>query len=71
MLVGDLIYNDGFVLIASYAVYNYTEGKGWYQTMPVFSSKTDRGKPKDKILDMKIKYITVNNGTIIIVAERS
>lgn len=70
MLVGDLIYIDNFNLTADYAIYNCAEGKFWYQERPVFNSKTDRGKPKDKILDLEIKYITVQNNVIIIEAKK-
>jgi len=42
----------------------------WYQERPVFNSKTDRGKHKDRILDLEIKYITVQNNVIIIEAKK-
>lgn len=42
----------------------------WYQERLVFNSKTDRGKHKDRILDLEIKYITVQNNVIIIEAKK-
>ena len=69
MLVGDLVYNDDFD--CNYRIYDCTE-KQWADGAPiVFSTKIDGfTKPLNSILDMTIKYITVNENAIIIEASR-
>lgn len=73
MLVGDLVYNDDFGCNCNYEIYDCTEeGKQWGDGAElIFSTKT-KGfrKPLDCILDMKIKYITTNEMTIVIEATR-
>ena len=63
MLVGDLVYSDYFDCNCNYEIYDCTEdGMQWGDGAEVlFSTKTDGfRKPLDRILDMKIKYITSN-----------
>lgn len=71
MLVGDLVYNDNFDCNCNYEIYDCTEdGKQWGDGAElIFSTKVDGfKKPLDSILDMKIKYITTSEMTIIIEA---
>lgn len=75
MLVGDLIYNDDFECNCNYAIYDCTEeGKQYGDGAEcIFSTaKNGCGKPLATILDMKIKYITVDisNGCMIIEGTR-
>jgi hypothetical protein len=73
MLVGDLVYNNDFDCNCNYEIYDCTEdGKQWgNSTELIFSTKVDEfKKPLDSILDMKIKYITTSETTIIIEAIR-
>ena len=73
MLVGDLVYNDSFDCDCNYEIYDCTEeGKQWGDGAElVFSTRVDGyKKPLDSILDMKIKYITTSEMTIIIEAIR-
>lgn len=69
MLVSDLVYNDDFDCNCNYEIYDCTEeGK---RAEVIFSTKIDGfKKPLDAILDMKIKYITTNENTIIIEATK-
>lgn len=71
MLVGDLVYNDNFDCNCNYEIYDCTEdGKQWGDGAElIFSTKVDGfKKPLNSILDMKIKYITTSEMTIIIEA---
>ena len=73
MLVGDLVYNDDFDCNCNYEIYDCTEdGKQWGDGAElIFSTKVDGfRKPLDRILDMRIKYITTSEMTIIIEATR-
>lgn len=73
MLVRDLVYNNDFDCNCNYAIYDCTEnGKAWGDGGElIFSTLIDGyGKPLDKILDMKITYITTNKDVIIIEATR-
>lgn len=73
MLVGDLIYNDEFDCNCNYDIYDCTEeGKQWGDGAElIFSTKINEfKKPLDNVLDMKIKYITTDECTIIIEATR-
>ena len=73
MLVGDLVYNNDFESNCNYEIYDCTEdGKQYGDGAEViFSTKTDGfKKPLDSVLDMKIKYITTNEHSIIIEATR-
>lgn len=70
MLVGDIIYNDEFDFNANYAIYELHNEKCWHELEPIFSTKKDGfKKPLDKILDMKVEYITVDDMTLIIEAS--
>ena len=72
MLVGDLIYNNDFDVNCNYEIYDCTEeGKPWYESEMIYGTMRDGWKkPLDKILDMKIKYITTNHQSIVIEATR-
>ena len=72
MLVGDLIYNDDFDANLNYAVYDCTEdGKQWHNSKVIHSTKENGySKPLDKILDMKVKYLTIENDCLIIEARK-
>ena len=73
MLVGDLIYNDDFDCNCNYAIYDCTEdGTQWSDGAELIFSTEINGftKPLNKILDMKIKYITISEMVIIIEAIR-
>ena len=56
MLVGDLIYNDDFLVNTNVAVFD-SRRDGWH-------------KPQAAILDLKIKYITTDDNCIIIEGKR-
>ena len=70
MLVGDLVYSDDFDCNCNYAIYDCTDGTQYGDGAEcIFSTvKNGYGKPLDRILDMKIKYITVDisSGCLII-----
>ena len=73
MLIGDLVYNDDFDCNCNYEIYDCTEDEKQWGTCAdvIFSTKTNGfTKPLDAILDMKIKYITTNENTIIIEAKQ-
>jgi hypothetical protein len=73
MLVGDLVYNDDFDCNCNYEIYDCTdEGKQWGDGAEVIFSIKANGfkKPLNRVLDMKIKYITTNENSIIIEATR-
>lgn len=73
MLVGDLVYNDDFDCNCNYEVYDCTEyGKQYGDGAEVIFSTKVNGftKPLNSVLDMKIKYITTSEMTIIIEATR-
>ena len=71
MLVGDLIYNNEFDCNCNYEVYDCSENdKEWGNGAELLVSTKRNGfqKPLDSVLDMKIKYITINNNVLIIEA---
>ena len=73
LLVGDLVYNNYFDCNCNYEIYDCTEDGLQYGDGAeiIFSTKIDGyHKPKDEILDMKIKYITTDKYTIVIEATR-
>lgn len=72
MLVGDLIYNDDFDANLDYAIYDCTEdGKQWHNAEVIHSTKeNNHRKPLDRILDMKVKYLTIENNCLIIEARK-
>lgn len=73
MLVGDLVYNDDFDCNCNYEIYDCTENNKQYGDGAeiIFSTKINGfKKPLNSILDMKIKYITTNEYTIIIEATK-
>ena len=73
MLVGDLVYNNDFDCNCNYEIYDCTEdGTQWGDGAKLICSTKVNGfkKPLDSILDMKIKYITTSELTIIIEATR-
>ena len=73
MLVGDLVYNNDFDCNCNYEIYDCTEdGKQYGDGAEIIFSTKINGfkKPLDSVLDMKIKYITTNEHSIIIEATR-
>ena len=71
MLVGDLVYSDDFDCNCNYDIYDCTEaGKQYGDGAELILSTKRNGfrKPLDRILDMKIKYITTQDSTIVIEA---
>ena len=74
MLVGDLIYNDEFDCNCNYDIYDCTKnGVAWGEggAELLFSTKRDGfKKPLDRVLDMKIKYITTDDHAIVIEAKQ-
>lgn len=72
MLVGDLIYNDDFLVNTNVAVFDCSgTDASWHDKEAVFDTRKDgRYKPRAAILDMKIKYITTNGDCIIIEGEK-
>ncbi len=69
MLVGDVIYNDGFDFNANYAIYKYKPDTSWQESEPIFSTAKDGyGKPLNAILDLKVKYMTIHGKVLIIEA---
>ena len=74
MLVRDLVYNNDFDCNCNYEIYDCTEkGKTWGDdgSELIFSTYRDGYEPPaNEILDMKIKYITTKEMTIIIEAKR-
>jgi len=72
MLVGDLICNNEFDINCAYEVYDCSNGKDWQDGAELlFSTRRDGySKPLDKVLDMRIGYITINNNSIIIEAVK-
>lgn len=71
MLVGDLIYNDEFDCNCNYAIYDSSDGKQYGDGAElVFSTVRDGyGKPLNRILDMKVSYITIQESCLIIEAK--
>lgn len=72
-LVGDLVYSDDFDCNCNYDIYDCTEdGKQYGDGAElIFGTKRDGfGKPLDRVLDMKIKYITTQGSTIVIEATK-
>ena len=61
MLVGDLVYSDDFECNCNYDIYDGSDGKRLEDGAKlIFSTKRDGfKKPLDRILDMKVKHITV------------
>jgi len=73
MFVRDLVYNNDFDCNCNYEIYDCTEKGKLYGdgAEVIFSTKTDGfKKPLDSVLDMKIKYITTDEQSIIIEATR-
>ena len=71
MLVRDLVYNDDFDCNCNYEVYDCTEsGMQWGDGAELLFSTKVHGfkKPLNSILNMRIKYITTTEMTIIIEA---
>lgn len=70
MIVGDLIYNDDFDTNLNYAIYDCKDGKQWHKANVLWSTKENGfHKPLDKILDMKVGYVTIDNNVLIIEAN--
>ena len=72
MVVGDLVYNDDFDCNCNYDIYDCSDGKQYDNGAElIFCTQRDGfNKPLDRILDMKIKYITTQNSTIVIEAAK-
>ena len=72
MLVGDLIYNDDFDCNCNYEIYDCTEDdQCWTSGAKLIFSTKGNGfkKPLNSILDMQIRYITINISEMAIVIE--
>ena len=72
VIVGDLIYNDDFDCNCNYEIYDCTEhNKCWNDGAElIFNTKVNGfQKPLNSILDMRIKYITINIAEMAIVIE--
>ena len=71
MLVGDLVYNNDFDVNCNYEIYDCTNVESWHEAEMIYGTMRDGwSKPLNKILDMKIKYITTNHQSIVIEAAR-
>lgn len=72
MLVGDLIYNDDFLVNTNVAVSDCSgTDASWHEKEAAFDSRRDGWhKPLAAILDLKIKYITTDDNCIIIEGEK-
>lgn len=71
MLVGDLIYNDDFLVNTNVAVFDCSgTDASWHEKEAVFDSRRNLHKPLDAILDLKIKNITTDGDCIIIEGEK-
>ncbi len=70
MIVSDLVYSDDMDFNANYEIYDCTEDGKQYGdgAERIFCSRTDGYKPMSAILDMKVKYLTINENTLIIEA---
>ena len=70
MVVGDLVYNNDFDCNCNYAIYDCSDGKQYGDGAKlIFSTKKDGfDKPLNWILNMKIKYITIQDSAIVIEA---
>ena len=68
MIIGDIVYNDTFDFNANYAIYKCDENTTWDEAgKPIFSTKYNGyGKPLATILDLKVKYVTIRDNTLII-----
>ena len=73
MLVGDIIYNDYFDCNCNYAVYDCSEKGAVHDDGGKLVSSTLRDgyrKPLDAILDLEVRYLTINNNVLIIEGEK-
>lgn len=72
MVVGDLVYNDDFDCNCNYDIYDCSDGKQYGDGVELFfcTKRDGFNKPLDRILDMKIKYITTQDSTIVIEAAK-
>ena len=71
MLVREFICNKEFDCNCNYEIYDCTEkGKQWHCADIIYSTRIiNLNKSLDKVLDMKIKYITTDDSCIIIEGE--
>ena len=64
MILSDVIYNDDFDINCNFSVYSGIWNDGG--NLLWSTVKDGYEKPKDELLDRKIKYLTVNNNVLII-----
>ena len=68
LCVGDLIFDDDVELNCHYAVYDCRYGESWQKAEVLYDNETDKFKPLDIILDMRIKNISISENKLIIEA---
>lgn len=71
LLVGDLIFDDDVELNCHYAVYDCRYGESWQKAEVLYDSETDKFKPLDIILDMRVKNINISENKLIIEATEN
>lgn len=69
LCVGDLIFDEDVGLNCHYTVYDCRNGKSWQEAEVLYDSETDKFKPLDIILDMRIKNICISENKLIIEAS--
>lgn len=69
LCVGDLIFDEDVGLSCHYTVYDCRNGKSWQETEVLYDSETDKFKPLDIVLDMRIKNICISENKLIIEAS--
>lgn len=69
LLVGDLIFDEDVELNCHYAVYDCRYGESWQKAEVLYDSETDKFKPLDIVLDMRVKNISVSENKLIIEAS--
>lgn len=71
LLVGDLIYDDELDLNCRYAVYDCRYSDSWQKSEVLYDSETDKFKPLDIVLDMRVKNISILENKLIIEATEN
>lgn len=69
LCVGDLIFDEDVGLSCHYKVYDCRNGKSWQEAEVLYDSETDKFKPLDIVLDMRIKNICISENKLIIEAS--
>lgn len=68
LLVRDLIFDEDVGLNCHYVVYDCRYGESWQKAEVLYDNETDKFKPLDIILDMRIKNISISENKLIIEA---